>query len=214
MAPITETRRFHDTVTSADDLRALVGEQSDIVKGKIKAELDGHCRRFIDLAPFALVATADAAGNCDVSPRGDGPGFALVLDDATIALPERPGNRRIDTLTNIVENPHVGLIFLVPGTEETLRVNGRATIVCDADLLQRLAVQGKPPVCAIVIEIDETFFHCAKSFKRAKLWQPESWPARETLPTLGRIIADQVPQPGKTVADLDSYIEASYKKLY
>ena len=129
---------FRDVVTSAAELRAIAGEPSEIAIKKQVATIDVHCREFIARSPFLLLATADAAGRCDVSPKGDAPGFVLVLDDTRLVIPDRPGNRRLDGMRNLVENPHVGLIFLVPGKEETLRVNGRAWIVRDADLLERL----------------------------------------------------------------------------
>lgn len=209
---LTET--FRDVITSEAELRAYLGEPSEVVRRKVLPALDAHCRSFIARSPFALVGTADAEGNCDVSPRGDGPGFALVLDDRTVVIPERPGNRRADTLSNLLQNPHAGILFVVPNVEETLRVNGRATLVRDADLMARLAVDGKAPRLAIVVEVAECFFHCAKSFKRAKLWHPDAWPARSELPTLGQIIHDQVPIPGRTVEEAERYIEDGYKRLY
>lgn len=208
------TEAFREVIASEAELRAYLGEPSEVVKRKVLPALDAHCRNFIEHSPFALLGTADAGGACDVSPRGDGPGFALVLDDHTVVIPERPGNRRADTLANILHNPRVGILFVVPNVEETLRVNGRATLVRGADLLARLAVDGKPPRLAIVVDVVECFFHCAKSFKRAKLWQPDAWPARSELPTLGQIIHDQVPIPGRTLDEAEASIEQSYRRLY
>jgi hypothetical protein len=144
------------------------------------------------------LGTADAAGNCDVSPKGDPPGFVYVHDDRTLVIPDRPGNRRIDSLTNILQNPHVGLLFLIPGMDETLRVNGTAQVVRDPSLLERLAIDGKPPLLAIVVRIDQCFLHCGKSFLRAKLWDAPHFVDRLTLPTLAEMIQDQIRPPDRT----------------
>src|SRR3954454_2838081 len=159
-APVQE--RFTDVVATEADLRALVGEPRELVIKKQLPALDRHCRAFIALSPFLLVGTANDAGKWDVSPRGDAPGFVLALDDRTLAIPDRPGNRRIDSLRNIVQHGGIGLLFMVPGVEETLRVNGRACIVRDADLLARLESRGKVPTLAIVVTVEEAFLHCAK----------------------------------------------------
>src|SRR5512134_3452917 len=149
-------------MTSEADLRALMGHPSELAVRKDIGRLDEHCRAFIARSPFVLVATADARGRCDVSPKGDAPGFVLVLDARHLAIPDRPGNKRFDGMRNILENPHVGLIFLVPGREETLRVNGRATVTRDPALLARLEAAGKRPSLAIGVEVEEVFMHCAK----------------------------------------------------
>ncbi len=206
---------FQHVVRTEAELREVVGDPSELVRRKALPALDDHCRAFIARSPFALLATADASGACDVSPRGDGPGFALVLDDRTLVLPDRPGNRRVDNFRNVLTNPHVGLLFVVPGTEETLRVNGGARLVRDPDLLERLAVQGKRPTLALAVEVQEAFFHCAKAFKRSRLWQPETWPDRSDRPSLGTILRDQVRPPDATAEQLDAQIEESYvKRLY
>ncbi len=167
---------FKDTVTSREELRAIFGAPMERAVLKERASLDVHSRAFIASAPFVLVATSSAAGRCDVSPKGDAAGFVLVLDDRHLVVPDRPGNNRIDGLTNIMENPHVGMIFLIPGREDTLRVNGRASIVRDVEILDRLEVQGKRPKVAIGVEVEECFLHCAKAFKRSGLWERERWP--------------------------------------
>ena len=212
----TQTRApFRDIVTSEAALRELLGEPSDLVIRKQLAALDRHSRAFIALSPFVLVGTAGATGACDVSPRGDAPGFVLVLDEKTLVIPERPGNRRADTLRNILQTGAVGLLFVIPGVEETLRVNGRACLVRDAAILERLTVRGKQPPIAIGVEVDECFLHCAKAFKRSRLWDGESWPDRAALPSLAQMILDQVRPPGTTVEDLEAYIAESYaKRLY
>jgi hypothetical protein len=161
------------------------------------------------------VGTFDANGACDVSPRGDAPGFVAVLDEKTLAIPERLGNRRLDSLLNVLETGAVGLLFLVPGFEETLRVNGRALVVRDADVLERTAVRGKPPAVAIGVEVEECFLHCAKAFKRSGLWEAGRRPERSALPSLGRIFRDQGAVPGASAEDLEGRIEESYaKRLY
>lgn len=204
------------TIATAEQLRAIVGtpKVDSLALRKERATLDAHCRAFIAKSPFALLSTASAEGRCDVTPRGDGQGFVLVLDDATLVIPERPGNRRIDSLRNILDNPHAGLLFLVPGVDETLRVNGRAHLTDDPELLARLAVKGKVPQVAIVLDVEEVFFHCARAFKRAKLWEPDTWIERSELPTLGQIIADQITGLDVTSAELDCSLEESNRNLY
>ena len=183
---------FKDTVTSREELRAIFGAPMERAVLKERASLDVHSRAFIASAPFVLIATSGAAGRCDVSPKGDAPGFVLVLDDHHLVVPDRPGNNRIDGFTNIVENPHVGMIFLIPGREDTLRVNGRASIVRDAEILDRLEVQGKRPKVAIGVEVEECFLHCAKAFKRSGLWERERWPDVAGLPSMARMLWDQI----------------------
>ncbi len=210
-----ETRAFADTVTSEAALRELIGEPSELVIRKQLAALDRHCRAFIALSPFVLVGTANAAGACDVSPRGDAPGFALVLDEKRLVIPERPGNRRLDTLRNILQTGAVGLLFMIPGVEETLRVNGRACLVRDPAILARTAARGKQPLIAIGVEVEECFLHCAKAFKRSRLWHHAEWPDRAALPSLAEMILDQARPANTTVDDLEAYIEESYiKRLY
>jgi PPOX class probable FMN-dependent enzyme len=207
----TAFQRIGERVTTAEQLRAIVGEVSPLAKAKDIGRLDEHCRAFIARSPFALLGTASAAGFCDVSPRGDLPGFARVLDDHTLVLPERPGNRRTDSLSNILENPQVGLLFIVPGIEETLRVNGRAGISADAELLASMAVQGKAPRLAIVVEVREAYLHCAKAFRRSQLWDVSRHARRGELPSLGRILRDQLHVNNCTVEELDAQLEAGYR---
>ncbi len=162
--------QFTDRITSEVELRALLGEPSELVIRKQLAALDHHCRAFLALSPFLLLGTTNAQGQCDVSPRGDAPGFVLALDDQTLVIPDRPGNRRIDSLRNIVAHGGVGLLFMIPGVEETLRINGRACIVRDAAILARLEAQGKIPKLAIAVDMEEAFLQCAKALKRSQLW--------------------------------------------
>ncbi len=212
MAQAPTQPRFTDLVTSEAELRALLGEPGEVVVRKQLPALDRHCRAFIARSPFMLLGTANERGDCDVSPRGDAPGFVLVLDDHTLAIPDRPGNRRIDSLRNIVAHGGVGLLFMVPGVEETLRINGRACIVRDNDLLARLEARGKVPTLAIVVTVAEAFLHCAKALKRSQLWDTATWPERSALPTLAQMIHDQVPMPNVTVEELDASFEESYRK--
>ncbi|MDQ3525790.1 MAG: pyridoxamine 5'-phosphate oxidase family protein, partial [Chloroflexota bacterium] len=172
------------------------------------------CRAFIAKAPFLLLSTSGASGRCDVSPRGDGPGFVLAPDERTLVIPDRPGNRRLDSFQNIIENPHAGLIFMVPNVDETLRVNGRAWLSDDPDLLARMPMGGKNPSLGIVIEVEEIYFHCARAFKRARVWEPDIWIDRTELPTLGQILHDQLNPEDTSVADYDSWLDESNKKLY
>jgi uncharacterized protein len=174
-------------ITDESALRDLLGEPADVVRAKIADRLNELTRQFVDRSPFALVATSGPDGTCDVSPRGDPPGFVKVLDERTLLLPERPGNRLADTLRNVLRNPHVGLLFIIPGIGDTLRVNGRATIVTDSELLERCAVEGKVPKLGLLIEVDEVFTHCSKAFLRSQLWDPERYVDRSELPTSGEI---------------------------
>ncbi len=202
--PVVE--RFQERVSSREQLRELYGQPTELVIRKQLASLDLHARAFIARSPFALLGTSDLNGRCDVSPKGDGPGFALVLDENTIALPDRRGNRRIDSLQNVVDNPHVGLLFLIPGVDETLRVNGSAIIVRDEDLLERLAVEGSRPNVAVIVTVEETFFHCPKAFLRGHIWDPKSFISRRELPSLSRMILDQTRPPDRSDAEHERLI--------
>jgi len=208
-------RQFTDVVTTEAELRALLGHPNELVIKKQQAALDVHCRAFIALAPFMLLGTTDSAGRCDVSPRGDGPGFVQVLDDTTLVIPDRPGNKRFDSLRNILAHGGVGLLFMIPGVEEMLRVNGRARLIRDADVLARMAVRDKVPTLAIAVEVQEAFLHCAKALKRSRLWQEESWPDEAALVSRAQIFLDHAPRPGVTVEELEASLAQSYvKNLY
>jgi len=208
-------RHFTDVVTTEAELRALLGHPSELAIKKEHDALDVHCRSFIALAPFMLLGTTDSEGRCDVSPRGDGPGFVQVLDDKTLVIPDRPGNKRFDSLRNILAHGGVGLLFMIPGVEETLRVNGRARLIGDADVLATMAVRGKVPTLAIAVEVQEAFLHCAKALKRSQLWQEASWPDEDALTARAQIFLDHAPRPGITVAELEASLAESYvKNLY
>ena len=205
-------RQFTEVVASEEELRALLGHPSELASRKAQPRLDAHCRAFIAMSPFMLLGTADADGHCDVSPRGDAPGFCLVLDEQTLIIPDRPGNKRFDSLRNILAHGAVGLLFMIPTVEETLRVNGRAQIVRDPDLLARLEAQGKVPKLAIAVRVEEAFIHCAKSLKRSHLWEPGRWPDGATLTSRAQMFIDHAGITGVSVGELEASLAESYKK--
>ena len=203
---------FKDIVASEDELRALVGEPSERAVKKEIDTLDVYARAFIANAPFLLLATSGADGRCDVSPKGDAPGFVRVLDDHHLVIPDRPGNRRVDGMRNMITNAHVGLIFMIPGREDTLRVNGRAWIVRDSDLIATMAVNGKLPQLAIGVQVEECFFHCPKAFRRSSLWQHEKWPAPDVVASFAQMIFDRTKLGGSVEEiqkDLDERLRTS-----
>jgi uncharacterized protein len=174
-------------IREESELRDLLGTPSELVQAKVRDGLNDLTRQFVERSPFVLLATSAPDGTCDVSPRGDPPGFVRILDERTLLLPDRPGNRLADSLRNIVRNPNVGLLCLIPGIGDTLRVNGRARIVTDPALLEHSAVEGKTPKLGLVIDIDEVFTHCSKAFLRSRLWEPETFVDRRELPSPGEI---------------------------
>src|SRR5688572_19474388 len=172
---------FREIVTSEAQFRAVMGNPSERVLKKQIAALDHHCRDFIAKCPFLLISSCNAEGRMDVSPKGDPPGFVTVLDERTLAIPDRPGNRRADTFRNLLQTGRVGLLFLLPGKEETLRVNGTARIVRDQWVREPMAIAGKLPEFAIVVDVEEVFLHCAKCVIRSKLWDSAAWPQLDGL---------------------------------
>nr|WP_214406388.1 pyridoxamine 5'-phosphate oxidase family protein [Pseudonocardia lacus] len=195
------------------DLEALVGLPLPRVAQKERPTLSEIDVQWIARSPFLILATSDAEGRCDASPKGDPPGIAHVLDERTIAVPERPGNKRVDGYRNVLSNPHVGLIFLIPGRDDTLRVNGRARLVRDAPYFDAMRVKGHRPVLALEVDVEEVFFHCAKAFMRSMLWRPESWDV-EGLPSRAEI-ASVLERPDVTREDLERYYGPSYaERLY
>jgi PPOX class probable FMN-dependent enzyme len=196
-------------ITSEAQLRELLGAPAAAALAKERTALHEFDREWLAASPFCLVATSGADGSCDVSPKGDPPGFTLVLDDSTVALPERAGNRRADGYRNILANPHVGLIYLLPGRTDTLRINGRARLVTDGDLLDRMVVKGHRPVLAVVVEIDQVFHHCGKAFLRSQLWDPSTWDGADAVPSRPRI-AQRLERPEESLADLERYYGAGY----
>jgi uncharacterized protein len=206
---------FREVVTTQADLREMFGEPSKVVQNKSINYLDEHCRNYLARSPFLIIATADAEGRCDASPRGDAPGFIHIVDDRHLVIPERPGNKRMDTLRNILENPQIGLIFLIPTLQETLRINGRACIIRDQDVLAKMAVNEKVPTIGIGVQVEECYIHCAKSFMRSGLWKPESWPANEKLPDVAQMLADHIKLPDVSAKEIAEGLQDSYtNRLY
>jgi len=204
---------FKDVVTSKQELRAIFGDPSDRAVLKCHSSLDEHSRAFIAASPFMLLATSNAAGQCDVSPKGDAPGFVLVLDDTHLLVPDRPGNNRIDGLSNVLENPHIGMIFLVPGRGDTLRVNGRASIIRDEEVLARLAMHGKLPKVGLGVEVEEAYLHCPKAFLRSSLWDPSTWADPHKLPSFAQMLWDQVPTAHGGVRSVEDYARDLDKRV-
>lgn len=197
-------------------LRDIMGETMEIAIEKCRPRLDRHCRDFIARSPFLCIGTSGADGRADVSPRGDAPGFVQIIDERHLFIPDRPGNNRLDTMTNIVENPQVGLLFLIPGFNDTLRVNGRAQISRNAALTEKSAIKGRVPKVGIVVEVQEAFLHCAKAFIRSGLWNPDNFQSRDEMPSLATMILEQVadedaPPTEEELAEADAFIEDNYK---
>ena len=200
-------------ITSAAELREMLGPPTDRAATKDRYSLHELDRQWLAHSPFLLMGTSDADGNCDVSPKGDPAGFVHVLDEKTIAIPERPGNRRADGFLNILSNPHVGLNFFVPGRNDTLRINGRARLVRDAPYFDQLIVKGHRPLLAVEVEIDVLFYHCAKAFLRSSLWRPETWGSDGLPSTAARTKALQAVE--ETLEELEAYYGPSYEeKMY
>jgi hypothetical protein len=211
----TPTVRPEHAIRDVAALRALFPPTHDIAVVKSLTRLDRHARAFIARSPFLCIGTQSPEGTADVSPRGDPPGFVRVLDDRTLAIPDRPGNNRLDTLANIVANPVVGLLFLIPGYDETLRLNGRATVTRDPDLLASMAVHDRRPAVAIVVQVDEVFLHCAKAFRRSRLWDPDARQDRAAMPSLVQMILDQTtgaPTDPAEIARNDAALEDDYRR--
>ena len=200
-------------ITSEAELRELVGEPLPRVAAKDRPALHDYDKWWLASSPLCFVATSGADGSCDVSPKGDPPGFTLVLDDTTIAIPERPGNRRVDGFRNILTNPYVGLIYLVPGRGDTLRINGRARLVRDAPFFDQMTVKGHRPLLAVVVDIDQVFYHCSKAFLRSELWQPATWNP-EAVPSRAQIV-QRLERPDEALEDLQRYYGPRYAtRLY
>jgi uncharacterized protein len=196
------------------DIKEIYGEPMERAVKKQLPRLEKHSRAFIALSPFIVMATCDADGRCDASPKGDAPGFVHVIDDETLLIPDRLGNNRVDSISNILQHPRIGLIFMVPGIRETLRVNGRAQITVDPELLGPTAVNGKLPRSGILVDADEVYFHCGKALIRSDLWNPAKQIARKDFPSLGVIIADQIGHQVEPV-EAERATEESYRtRLY
>jgi PPOX class probable FMN-dependent enzyme len=204
-----ENPRTHRIETVAQ-LQALLGEPSPMTPKKLHSTLDQAAIDYIRRSPFLVLATSDAQGNADASPKGDGPGFVAVEDERTLLIPERKGNRLMFSLRNILANPQVGMIFLVPGTDETFRVNGTAELSDDPDLLVRLSARGAPALLAIRVTVRECFFHCAKAFIRSQLWKPETWQERQKI-SFGKMLTAQVGGGDDLAQQIDQAIAHDYK---
>jgi PPOX class probable FMN-dependent enzyme len=192
-------------ITTVDDLVGLLGEPNERARDKARPALLDVDRAWLAATPFCVLATSSATGECDASPKGDPAGRLVhVIDDRTIALAERPGNKRADGYQNILQNPHVGLNFFIPGRADTLRINGRARLVSEAPFFDEMLVKGHRPVLAVVVEIDQIFFHCGKAFLRSGLWKPETWDPEARVPRRA-VIAKEVEPNGMTVEQLDEY---------
>jgi PPOX class probable FMN-dependent enzyme len=178
-------------ITDPAELRALYGDTHPRAAKKVIDRLDGHCRAFIAASPFVLIATSDGS-RVDVSPKGDPAGSAVVEDERHLLIADRPGNNRIDGLLNVLKHPWVGTIFLIPGVRETLRVNGRATVHAEPELLDRCSMNGRRPITVLRIEVEEVFLHCAKALLRSRLWEPASWPAERPVPVMSDMIRDHI----------------------
>ncbi|MGP7996243.1 MAG: pyridoxamine 5'-phosphate oxidase family protein [Streptosporangiaceae bacterium] len=196
-------------VTSAAELRELLGTPNRRSATKVRASLHERDREWLAASPFCLIATAGADGSCDVSPKGDPPGFARPLGDAAIAIPDRAGNNRADGFLNILRNPHVGLLFLVPGRPDTLRINGRARLLRDAPFFDDMIVRGSRPRLALLVEVREVFYHCPKAFLRSDLWDPATW-RPSALPSTARIVKSVQADIEETVQDLERHYGPSY----
>ncbi|MBF6271645.1 MSMEG_1061 family FMN-dependent PPOX-type flavoprotein [Nocardia farcinica] len=197
-----------------DRVREIIGAPEALAAAKVQTRIDTHFRRFIAHSPFLCLATTHPDKGADCSPRGDYPGFVKVLDDATLAIPDRVGNGRIDSFENLASNPSIGLIFLVPGHRETLRVNGKAYLTEDPDVLARLQVEGKTPRLAVIVDVEEAFVHCGRAVIRSRLWDSSSQSLATEVPSMGDIVADQMRPKGLDANLINSVVETGYKTLY
>lgn len=198
---------------SIEDVRARLGEPEAMIKAKVRDRIDRHFHRFIAHSPFLAMATSDATGLPDCSPRGDYPGFVKVLDERTLAIPDRPGNKMADSFRNLAENDGIGLMFVVPGVREVLRVNGRAYPTDEPDVLARMRTEGRPAELALVVEVAEAFFHCGRALIRSRLWDPASQALAREVPPVGEIAADQMGLDVDPTV-LTDMLETGYRQLY
>jgi len=202
-------------ITTEEELREMLGYPSELVQNKVVSVIDEHCADFIGKSPFVVMSTADENGFCDVSPRGDKKGFVYIINEKQLVIPERPGNKRMDSLRNILANGRVGLLFFIPGLKETLRVNGKAMLTKDKKLLEKMAVKGKNPLIGIVVEVEECFIHCAKAMIRSGLWNMDTWAEKNDLPNAAKILLAHANLPNATVETIDKVLDESYtKRLY
>ena len=201
------------TISNQSELRSAYRQPNERAQQKVLDHLDSHCRDFIALSPFCIISSFGADGVVDTSPRGDPPGFVATPDKRTLLIPDRPGNNQVDSLQNVIVNPQVGLLFIVPGMNETLRVSGKAEIVTDTEVLSPLSVQERPPLSALRVSVEEAFLHCGRSLIRSRLWDPEAQIDRSCYPTYGQVLADQI--RGADAREIDaSEDEANRERLY
>lgn len=203
------------TIRDEQSLRSLFQPTHALAAKKCLGFLDGHAQAFIRRSPFICVGTQSLEGRADVSPRGDPVGFVKILDQHTLAIPDRPGNNRLDSLTNILANPSIGLLFIIPGFDDTLRVNGQASLVNDPDILDSMSVNDRVPKLAIVVRVSEVFVHCAKAFRRSHLWSPDHFQDRDDMPSLSKIVLDQTtgaPSDVDEMRKIDNELEDEYQK--
>lgn len=207
--------RFAGQIHSPEELSALIGQPTEFSLRKELKSLDEHMRRFISQSPFTIISTHSAEGRCDASPRGDAPGFVRVIDDKTLLIPDRTGNKRVDSYRNILQTSQIGLLFLIPGVGETLRINGRAILITDEAWLTPLTAQGKRPIIAVAVEVEECFLQCAKAIIRSKLWEPHQGQHLASLPCAAEMLHDHVKMPEFDVAKVQILLDEAYRnKLY
>ena len=205
--------RFEEVITTHQRLRELSKQPSQRANSKVINFIDEICQRFIAACPFVLVASRGADGRIDLSPKGDPPGFVGILDEKTLAIPDRPGNQRLDTFQNLLAHPEIGLLFLIPGNGDTLRVSGKGKVVRDSSLHSRMAVNGKAPNLVLVVTVEEAFMHCPKCVARSHLWVPEHWPDRSNVPALAEAVVAHA-KPTETAAEVRAIIDDHNARLY
>ncbi|WP_409296820.1 pyridoxamine 5'-phosphate oxidase family protein [Peribacillus sp. SCS-26] len=212
------TTKYKNIITTQEEFeefRSTIGTPSARAANKVISFIDEHCADFISKSPFLSISTSHADGQCDASPRGDEPGFVTVVDEHHLFIPERPGNKRMDSIHNIITNPHIGLLFLIPGLGETLRINGKAYICRDPELLEKSSVNGKVPAFGILVEVKECYIHCAKAFIRSKLWNPNSWLTKESLPSAPKMLIAHANIPNATPEQVARELNEGYtQRLY
>lgn len=210
--------RFKEIISTKEEFeefRLFIGQPSQRAANKVISFIDQNCRDFISKSPFLSMSTSNSGGQCDVSPRGDSPGFVTVIDDQHLFIPERPGNRRMDSAENLISNPNIGILFFIPGLGETLRINGKAYICRDPELLEMNTVNGRVPLFGILVEVEECFVHCAKAFIRSELWNPDAWLTKENLPSVPQMLADHCKIPNVSADQVAKDLQEGYRsRLY
>jgi PPOX class probable FMN-dependent enzyme len=208
-------KNSYETVSTVDELEEIQGTPGRLAANKVIHHLDEHCKAFLHHSPFAVISTSSADGACDNSPRGDGQGFVHILDEKHLILPERMGNKRMDSMRNLIENPKIGLLFMIPGLDETLRINGGAQIIKDPTLMQKMEEKGHVPKVGILVSVDECYIHCAKALKRAHLWQPEQWPDISRLSKPAKMISAHARLDDLDETKVQKALDESYtQRLY